>query len=201
MLAPIYACLRRGPRGCLRRECCTGGESVTEPRVNRSLAPIINAEHEARQAASSLRLRYDPTGNLTRPTSFGGACTTNCTTQPVKMKVRCLNWYIFHNKNKCLSLQELYDIKPWCKYIRHSICVYFYYFAKRTSFASIQLIRVTISTLVKEHFSRVMKKEPRTVLKVICLYTLISNKLFFGHLTEGHVLILDLPDTIPAEVD
>jgi len=34
---PISACLRRGPRGYFRSECCTGGESMAEPRVYRSL--------------------------------------------------------------------------------------------------------------------------------------------------------------------
>ena len=32
--------LRRGPRGCLRSECCSSGESMTAPRVKLSLAPI-----------------------------------------------------------------------------------------------------------------------------------------------------------------
>jgi len=37
--APISTYLRRGPRGCFRSECCTGGESMTAPRVNCFLAP------------------------------------------------------------------------------------------------------------------------------------------------------------------
>jgi len=37
----------RGSRGCFRSECCTGGESVAAPRMNCSLHPPINANHEA----------------------------------------------------------------------------------------------------------------------------------------------------------
>jgi len=36
---PISACLRRGPRGCFRNECCIAGESTTAPRLDRFLAP------------------------------------------------------------------------------------------------------------------------------------------------------------------
>ena len=33
-VAPIYACLRRGPRRCFLSECCTGGESMAALGVN-----------------------------------------------------------------------------------------------------------------------------------------------------------------------
>jgi len=38
--APISSCSRSGPRGCFRSECCTGGESIAAPRMNRFIAPI-----------------------------------------------------------------------------------------------------------------------------------------------------------------
>jgi len=39
---PSPLTLRRGPRGYFRSECCTGGESVAQPRVNSSLClPIM----------------------------------------------------------------------------------------------------------------------------------------------------------------
>jgi len=54
--------LSRGPRGCFRSECCTGGESVVvAPPVNRSLA----LTHESRAPGWTGRkyrfsdLRYD----------------------------------------------------------------------------------------------------------------------------------------------
>ena len=50
--APISTRLRRGPRGYFRSQCCSGGESMTAPRVNRSFDPSAKAEHEAGQAAS-----------------------------------------------------------------------------------------------------------------------------------------------------
>jgi len=31
---PIAACLRIGPRGCFRSECCTAGEPMAAPRMN-----------------------------------------------------------------------------------------------------------------------------------------------------------------------
>ena len=52
--APISAYLRRGPRGYFRSECCTSGESVTAPRVNRSVHSTLNTEHEAGQATSTV---------------------------------------------------------------------------------------------------------------------------------------------------
>jgi len=46
--------MRRGPRGRFRSEDCTGGESMAALRMNCSLRPPISAEHEARQAASTV---------------------------------------------------------------------------------------------------------------------------------------------------
>ena len=68
-------CLRT-PRVCFR----TGGESSAAPRVP-SDTPI-NAEHEAVQAESTIFQVFNMTrpGDRTQPTSFGGACSNNCTT-------------------------------------------------------------------------------------------------------------------------
>ena len=46
-LAPVATQL------CFSRKCCTDGESMVVQRVNRYLAPTLNAEHEAGQPVST----------------------------------------------------------------------------------------------------------------------------------------------------
>ena len=52
--------MHRGPRGCVRNECCTAGESVSAPCVNRPWGEIDRSYH-------FWSLRYDPTRSRTRP--------------------------------------------------------------------------------------------------------------------------------------
>jgi len=70
----------RGPRGCFRSECRTGGKSVAAPRVNCSLSPTHQRRargwtgHKCRFSS----LRYCTTGNRTLSTTFGGASKAAC---------------------------------------------------------------------------------------------------------------------------
>ena len=52
--APVFACLRRGPRGCFHSECYIGRDLMVHCAWTVSLLPPINAEHEAGQALNTL---------------------------------------------------------------------------------------------------------------------------------------------------
>ena len=79
----MSAYLRRGPRDNFLSECCTGGESVTAPRVNRSVHSTLNTEHEAGQATSTVFMSSVWPCRESNPAFHDGACSTNCTTLPV----------------------------------------------------------------------------------------------------------------------
>jgi len=61
----------------------------------------------------SSNLRYDPIRNLTQPTSFGGACSTNCATLLVKNLLSCvILWkWIKHILRNCLCQWNYCTIK------------------------------------------------------------------------------------------
>jgi len=66
----ISASLHCEPCAYFRSECCTDGESIAAPRVDRLLAPTINVEHEAGHDASSIFQVFgvtDGESNLAQP--------------------------------------------------------------------------------------------------------------------------------------
>jgi len=75
---PVAGCLRRGPRGFFRSECCTGGKTMPAPCVNRSIAPTNQRQVRGRTGRKCFSsVRCDPTGNRTQPISFGEVQSTN----------------------------------------------------------------------------------------------------------------------------
>jgi len=64
--------------GCFRSECCTGGEPMAAPRVNRFLAPIHQRRARGWTGGKHCfsQLRYNPTGNRTLPSRFGRTLPT-----------------------------------------------------------------------------------------------------------------------------
>jgi len=70
----VSACLRRGPRGSFRSECCTVASQWQHCAWTVAWQPPTNVDHET---TSTIFQVFGMTRNRTQSTSFGAACSIN----------------------------------------------------------------------------------------------------------------------------